>query len=392
LKDFKGHLSLHGNLLCPAESGILEEERNPMNRAGFTTVEVIIASALIVALVTAGTAGIRQMNLLSLVATTRTAHTEMRTKVLEAVSNSGACAGNISTSLLINPNQPLPIAKITNGATTVIDSSNTTVDADGLTYFAELIFPSPGATDSLPVDLGHAVATTRRQARLAIIGKRDNSTALQPGKGGALTDIVSMIPLATEFDVTGKLVGCTVNADEMDDILVAPPAPFQGHTVRQCVKNDGYPIPTAFGLICRLPVPYPTQNSGSPGTVPACNTLGDLTWREPIAGSPYSTTMPIDVTRKACSGLVTVSTGWHSMNRTGVEQAIVTEIKGTSNTLKYVLGGGAFTALVVVAFIPVLGTIIAAAALAIVFIFSLFHKCHNETIPIYAQVTGVGCI
>lgn len=60
-----------------------------MNRSGFTIVEVMIASALIVTLVTAGAVGFTQISRLNQQASANTALTDMQSKVYSVLSGLG---------------------------------------------------------------------------------------------------------------------------------------------------------------------------------------------------------------------------------------------------------------------------------------------------------------
>jgi len=119
-----------------------------MNRSGFTTVEVIIASALIVALITGGAVGMKQVTLLNQVAATRTSHTEMRSRVYAAISDTGTCAAALGSPVLVNPTIPITvnsISVVTNSSSKVILTNNQAapgVPPDGLIYKMSLRFPS----------------------------------------------------------------------------------------------------------------------------------------------------------------------------------------------------------------------------------------------------------
>jgi hypothetical protein len=368
-----------------------------MNRAGFTTVEVIIASALIIALVTAGGAGLRQMNLLSQVATTRTASTEIRARVLSALSNSGACAANLGTPILPSPLSPLPVPRmplntISDGPVPLLESGKkalgdptNAIQNDGVIYRMALAFPNPAFTYTFPAGLGRSSSTIRYDAFLEITTER----ATLKKMGGAQTDLYSRIPLSVEFDqISGRLLSCTVHPDDIDEFLLGGL-----HTVRQCLEADGFPIPTEMGLICRIPVPGQIQRAaGYAGAIPTCASLAP-TWQNASPLNPnYNTTIPNFIEGRGCKGKVPGDTGWHSMGRYDVESKTIRIKRGTSDLLMVVLGGTAFVMIVVVSFVPVIGTIIAAAAALVGFVISLFKKCKKENFKFYAQVTSVGCV
>lgn len=359
-----------------------------MNRSGFTTIEVIIASALIITLITGGAVGMRQMNLLNQVASTRTSHTEMRTRVLGALSNSNGCAAALGNPILVSPALPITVSEIKDEMGVVVLENNKAppgIPSDGLVYKLALLFPPTGVPDaSFKGGLGRILPTRRFSMQLEIRGERKNLKEM----GGMQADVVGRIPLSAEFETgTNKLVSCTTRHDDMDDELVGGV-----HTVRDCLKADGMPMPTAIGLICRIPVPTAIQTvKGYKGAIPSCNSLVPG-WNNAAAPNNYNTTIPIDVEGRGCKGTVKGVTGWHSMSPVPVESKTIRIKKGTSDLLSILLGGTAFSALVVVAFVPVVGWIIAAAVLLVAFIFSLFKKCKKQNFTFYAQVNGVGCI
>ena len=372
-----------------------------MNRSGFTTVEVMIASVLIIALVTAGAAGIRQMDLLTQVATTRTAHSEVRGRVLEALGDAGACVANLgfpSLPALFDDKTPIPISQIKDGALVLLENEKPAPPphpADGMIYKTALFIPTPGFSELLGAGPGRTSNTKRFQAQLEIRGVRKTLKDL----GGAQGDVVTRIPISAEFDqVTGKMLSCTIHPDEIDEVLVK--VGLTQHTVRQCLLVDGQPIQTDAGLICRVQLPFQPQTlakypaiAGYTNGIPNCSSIGDGTWKNAApAGTNYNTTLPIDLPVHTCSGKKTVVTAWHSMSKTPVEFLDVSIKKGTSNVLQFVLGGSAFVMLVVVAYIPVFGTIFSAAVLLASFIISLFKKCKSENFRFYAQVTSIGCV
>lgn len=358
-----------------------------MNRSGFTTIEVIIASALIITLITGGAVGMRQMNLLNQVASTRTSHTEMRARVLSALSNSAWCAAALGNPELVTPAVPIRVASITDEFSGLILEDGKPVrdgPGDGLVYQLELRIPPATAPVVFKQGLGRLQQTSQYTVELEIRGERKNLKDM----GGAQTDIVGRIPLSAEFsNTTRKLVSCTTRHDDMDDLLAGGL-----HTVRECIRIDGMPIPTARGLICRVPVPTAVQTvAGYAGGIPACNTLAPG-WSNAAAPINYNTTIPIDVTGRGCKGPVRGVTGWHAMSPHVVESKTIRIKRGTSDLLSVLLGGTSFSLLVVVSLVPGIGWIIGAAVAIIAFIFSLFKKCKKQNFTFYAQVNGVGCI
>lgn len=373
-----------------------------MNRSGFTTVEVIIASALIVALITGGAAGMRQVTLLNQMAASRTSHTEMRSRIYAAISDTGTCAAALGSPVLVNPASPITvnsISQVTKTSSKVILTNNAVapgVSPDGLIYKMSLRFPSlvPDAP-LLPAGPGRSVATRRFSAQLEIRGERKNLKAM----GGAQGDVVGAIPLLAEFEqASGKMVNCTVHADDLDEGRLAAGST---HTVRDCMRDGGTPMPTAIGLICRIPVPYaPQKMAGYNGSIPSCASLvpgaGWNNAKDPATGINYNTTFPIDLTGQKCKrGTTTKITGWHSMAGAPVEMETLRIKRGTGKTLWMMLGGTGAMIIVALAVNP-LTIIIAAAILAalalFVFFASLFKKCKSENYPFWAQVNGVGCV
>lgn len=362
-----------------------------MNRSGFTTIEVIIASALIVTLITSGAIGMRQMNLLNQMAATRTSHTEMRARVLSALSNSGTCG----KQLILNP--PGVVAYPTAGPPTTFPITLDQIldeqllhpilvrDApapDGMSYKMDLWFPSsiPEAVN-LPIGLGRVAATDRYAVQLEIRGVRDNLKVM----GGAPGDVVGRIPLFAEFDsLTRRLVSCTIHPEDIDEGKL-----FGGsHTVRQCLEHDGTPMMTEQGLICRIPVL--TGPNGS--TIPDCSSVADPTWfNVESGGKHYNTTRRVEMPFQGCHGTFTDVTGWHSMSPTDVESRSVTIKKGTKNSLWLLLAGAAFVTLVVGPMAPALAVALATAMVIVWYILNLFKKCKTEGFTFYAVVNGVGC-
>ncbi len=368
-----------------------------MNRSGFTTLEVVIASALIVTLVTGGAIGMRQINLLNQVAATRTSHTEMRTRILAALNDSGNCAFQLGNPVIPTPLVPpvpplgLPVASILDPFHTILSPLPPLLVSgqpapgvtDGLVYTMTIFFPTPGAYEPFIAANSRANPTYRYRIELEIRGNRQSMKDL----GGMQGDVVGRIPLSAEFDqASGTMVSCTTHADDMDDVLVAGLVP---HTVQDCLNIDGTPIPTDMGLICR--VPYTVRNTPSyAGAIPAC----PAGWTNASPTNPnYNTTVPIDVPVTQCKNNSRVySTGWHAMSKNAVEVASIPIQRGTGSFLQWLLGGSAFSGLVVVSVLPVLGTIIGAAVVLFLFLFSLFKKCKSDTFTFYSQVNGVGCI
>jgi hypothetical protein len=187
-----------------------------------------------------------------------------------------------------------------------------------------------------------------------------------------------------EFDLNGVLTWCTVHAEDIDidNFLLGGV-----HTVRDCLLADGQPMPTAEGLICRMPL---LGRPNVSGTIPPCPVAG---WVNAGSGLyKYNTTYPVTLPLTRCKNdKFDSTTEWHSMARLPIEFKEEWIQKNTSKTLSYILGGTAFTSLVVVALVPGLGTVIAAVAAIIGFIFSLFRKCKEIKISFHAQVSSVGC-
>lgn len=367
-----------------------------MNRSGFTTVEVVIASALIVTLITGGAIGMRQVNLLNQVAATRTSHTEMRTRVIAALSDSGTCAaalgnpkifGSFGSGATIDVNAVtdmtagVPIPILVNGKPAPGN------EADGLIYKLALIFPSavPDATFS-SASTARTDTINRYQVQLEVRGERKTLKEMK----GAQGDLVGKIPLSAEFDSTGVLVSCTTRHEDMDDLLLG-----NVHTVRDCLKVDGMPMPTAAGLICRIPVPYaPQLVTGYSGTIPTCASLAagwSNIFNPPIPN--YNSTHPIDRTLPKCKrGTVTEVTGWHSMSPVNVESKQIRFKRGADAGFSQFLAGTYVVGTILAAVFPGIGALYLAIAAFIGFLFSVFAKCESETKTFYAQVDAVGCI
>lgn len=366
-----------------------------MNRSGFTTIEVVIASALIVTLITGGAVGMRQMNLLNQVAATRTSHTEMRMRVLAAISGPGGCAAALGNAALPVPALPvipptksesIPVTSIKDEMGIILENGKAApgVPADGLVYWLALRFPTSTPDAQFSPGLGRATQTIRYPVQLEIRGERKNLKEM----GGAQGDVVGNIPLSAEFDTSGKLTSCTTRHDDVDDLLAG-----STRTIRDCLNIDGMPMPTAMGLICRVPVPFrPQVVKKYAGAIPTCASLTGGVWQDAAAAPNYNTTFPIDLSGRACKGTSYNATGWHAMSRAPVEWATIKIVKGSSKGMSAFLGGTAGTGLITIALfagaIPIIGTVI----FIILFILSLFNKCRNETFTFYAQVNGVGCI
>ena len=392
-----------------------------MNRAGFTTIEVMIASVLILALITAGMAGIHQMQILQQVADSRTSHSEVRAMVFSALSDRSTCALHLGNPKLGSPTvlpldtDHLPIATIpfiSDGVAPILvdgkpkpKSFKTAAPDDGLIYRLRLKFVQPNPVDTFPAGLGRADKTERYFARLEIHGERkrlSEGTALGGTEvSGPTTDLVGAIPIALEFDRTYRITSCTLNADEMDDVLYSS-GPIT-HTVRQCYAVNGIPFPTDKGLICRVPVPFPIQQANGypvgvdwPNGIPTCKFLtgGLLDDVVPTAGfqTNYNTTIPITAPFPQCKGKVNdIATGWHTMGQFPVEHVSVAIKKNAKNKVSILLAGAAFAGIVGNALFPGLGFAIASLLTTVAFIVSLFNRCHNTMIEEYAQVTSVGC-
>jgi len=215
--------------------------------------------------------------------------------------------------------------------------------------------------------------------------------------GGAQGDVVGAIPLIAEFEqASGKMVNCTVHADDLDEGRLALGST---RTVRDCLRDGGTPMPTAVGMICRIPVPYaPQKMAGYNGWIPNCASLVSG-WRnatDPSTGIHYNTTFPIDLTGQKCKrGTTTKITGWHSMAGQPVEREVLRIKRGTGKALWLALGGTGAMIILALAVNPIT-IIIAAAILAVLGLFlffsSLFKKCRSENYPFWAQVNGVGCV
>ncbi|MBS1962611.1 MAG: hypothetical protein JST04_10370 [Bdellovibrionales bacterium] len=367
----------------------------------------MIASVLIIALVAAGAAGIRQMNILSQVASTRTAHTEIRTRVLGALNDSGVCAANLGNLTITNRFSPTTVPVIRDGGSILLEDGKAAPKEfgfSGLKFHLSLIFPTPGSADPFHSGLGRTTPQDRYSARLEIRAERDN---LKQQTKSEIADLVGQIPLSVEIDAADRLVSCTVHAGDMDELL------FGGtHTVRECMLNGGFPILADVGLICRIPVPYITQKTnnypnytdsfvlaGNRIGIPKCDTLATLggggAWSNvtDASGMPYNSTLPYSQNNlPVCKGDNFVNTGWHSMGPFAVESTPMDKYKkNAANTVSTLLGGAALAATVGDAIFPGLGLAIASTLATIAFIVSLFHKCKTKTVTFYAQVNAVGC-
>lgn len=366
-----------------------------MNRSGFTTVEVVIASALIVTLITGGAIGMRQVGLLGQMATTRTAHTEMRTRILEALSDSSTCAialgkGTATAPFLPDPMNPpaypgasLPVANISSPATGIfLETAVPTATDPGKTYeqlqyTLSLSFPSGPVFETFPPSTGRPTTTVRHLAQLDVQANRHNLKE----QGGATGALQASIPISLEFDTgTGLLSTCSIIAGDVEDYLDVSLLGNQ-HTVRDCLKDDGYPMPTDIGLICRLSIPVLNSPTYA-GTIPPC----PGTWKPaiPAPGINYNTTLSRDARGQGCSGAVQFKTGWHYFSKLPVESQTQKVKKGTSGLLKWASGGAAFAA---AAFIGAIAGIIG----LIIFVIIL-TKCKSENFTLYSQVNGIGCI
>jgi hypothetical protein len=387
-----------------------------MNRAGFTTIEVLIASVLIIALVTAGTAGLKQMNMLQQIAATRTAHSEIRARVLAVLNDSGTCAASLGSPIIVDPPgidrvDTTVIPQILDGGVTPILVDNKILPppavGDGLIYHLLLRFPTPDASETLNKGRGRTNIQYRYAARLEIRATRETlRTELNLSNPNAATatiaDLYATIPLSIEIDSTNnKLVYCTVHPDDIDERLAAGST----HTVRDCMQADGFPIPTANGLICRIPVPYQAQrvngyySSFLPTGIPTCASLtpvGFLSnpWTEAVMGGVvYNSTIPMTYKDlPVCSGGNIIYTGWHSMAPIAVEGVNFDIKKSAANTIQILLGGAALAATIGNLIFPGLGIAIASMLATLAFIFSLFVKCKSKTVTFYAQINAVGCI
>lgn len=361
-----------------------------MNRAGFTTVEVIIASALIVTLITGGAIGMRQVSLLGQSASTRTSHTEMRARIFEALLDSGTCAaalgkGTVTPPSLGTPATPpvpplnLPIAAVYRAPSAVnkIVESGVLVDNEQV-YNLALVFPRPLANETFPAGLGRTSFTYRHRALLEIRGERDILRA----QGGTQGPAMAAIPISVEFDsATGVLESCTVIGDDMEELLAAPPLGGTRHTVRDCIAIDGTPMPTDIGLVCR--VPYHVMNSVNAEPNTNCNFVPG--WQNAANPVNFNTTLSSDVTVPICkNGTDTLVTGWHYFSTTKPEPKGRMIKKGGSKLLTWAGGGATFA---LAAFV---GALAGLAGLVIFFI--LISKCKKEPFTIYAQVNGVGCL
>ncbi len=350
-----------------------------MNRSGFTILEVVIASALIVTLVTSATMGIRQVNLLNQFAATRTAHTELRTKIYDALADSSTCAVNLgqfsATPPTYSSGNPIIVPYIqqnfAGGPAMVVTDGQL---LDGLRYQLRMNFPGTPSATPFHAGYGRLNQTNRYRAQLEILGKRESLAA----QGGASTGLRAEIPLSVEFDsASGQMVSCTTNFEDMEE-------PLRGnlHTVRQCMAADGMPLPTPDGLICRIPVYGPLN----PSIIPDCSTFGSA-WQNAVAGTNYNTTVARDAALPACGGTAHFLTGWHYFSKTGIESQTKNVKKGQKKFLGIAAGGSSFIAAAFVgavlgAFLGVFGIII----------FLLLTKCKSESATMYSQVTGVGCV
>lgn len=361
-----------------------------MNRAGFTTVEVIIASALIVVLVTGAAVGMKQINLLNQFASTRTSQTEMHSQVYEALSDSGACATNLGKGTADVPifsalnDTPFPIAQVSqnlSGAPIVVLKNNDL--KDGIRYELKMRLLPPVSGQPFNLGLGRAVDTVRYRAELQMIGKREKLTE----QGGGQTWIRNSIPLSVEIDASNHhLVSCTTNFEDMDERLAGGT-----HTVRECYAIDGTPMLTPDGLICR--VPYRTLNTnkwgnapGQDGAIPSCTLVAGGGWSDAAPFPNYNATTARDAVAQGCGGAVYFHSPWHYFSRSDHtnEYDGKNVKKGGSQVLQIAASGASFA---LAAFIgnALLGP------LGVVIVFIIFSKCRTEPARLYSQVIAVGC-
>ncbi len=383
-----------------------------MNRSGFTTLEVLIASALIITLVTGGAVGLRQMNTLNHLAATRTSHTEMRTRILGWLNDSGSCAAQLGNPVRedVVPIPPIPIDAIKDGVSGLVllergKREPNQIVWDGMLYDIAVTFPVSNIEYTFGSGLGRSKTTERYAIDFEVRGRRDR---MQSATNQNFPDVVTRIPMVAEFDsVSHRMVSCTVHPGEIDDLLTTVDASgkvtISKHTVRECLLIDGMPIQTDVGLICRIPIFNPPQmGSNYSGQIPRCKDIAPG-WTEPNK-IQYSTTLPIKIPKGHlvnCQGTFSAETDWHSMSNLPVEKETVKIKKGTKPILSAILGGTALTGIVftiilaTASFIPVTALLIAAIATTVVliaFVISLFKKCKTENFSFYSQVNGIGCI
>jgi len=173
----------------------------------------------------------------------------------------------------------------------------------------------------------------------------------------------------------------------MDEGLLATGA----HSVRDCLKVDGMPMPTDMGLICRIPFSVKNSKNNRGATPPDCNSLA-LGWRNAWpgpGGTNYNTTVPIKLEGQGCRGRVSGTTGWHPMSRTPVEWYTLRVKRGTTNALNDALAGIDASQLIVLGGLTILFGV---GVLIIALILSFFKRCKKSDFTFYAQVNGVGCI
>ena len=367
-----------------------------MNRSGFTTVEVMIASALIITLVTGGAVGLNQITRLNQQASANTSLTEMRTRVYSALSDSGMCAlqlGNFVAPAVIQPDVRNPINAILDQAFTPLIQNGKPAPGlstpDGVVYWISLIFPTATVEASFAAGGSRLNPTVRYVVDLEVRGERKTLKDM----GGAQSDIITHIPLYAEFEqATRKLVSCTYHAEHIDDGLLF--AGTQSET--QCTVSGGVVMPTRLGPICRFPVLVPPQTTwGYAGAIPKCKDIAGGTWTDavdPVTSIHYNTTLPVHIDGRSCNGsVVPGDTEWHSMSPNIVEPKTIRVKKGTNTALALFLTGNAVLLTIATIINPAVGLAIS-AVIAIAAALYTWLTCKKTSFTFYAQVNGIGCI
>jgi hypothetical protein len=354
----------------------------------------MIASVLIITMITAGLVGVRQVNLLTQVGATRTTHSEIRARIVEALSQFGACADQLEHPKLPGPfavpappvGHPIPriLEALPGGGFAprpIIDSADP--ERGGLKYEISLQFPYPSAVD-FPEPVPRAGGPLYRyQLELQVKGLRTTlGTQLNDGAGStapnSANDLYARIPLTADFDANGLMVSCAVLAEDVDQVLANGT-----HTVRDCLAIDGIPMPTEFGLVCRVPVPLAVSTRET-GTIPVAQTCkpGWTPFRG-TNGIVFNTTAATDFERIKCKNRkIRFYTGWHAFSPTDpADEKVYTEIQ--KGTKRFTVGSFAIAAAATALF-----GLLGLAAFLLIF----FLRCPKEDVWDFPQVTSVGCV